>query len=413
LFRSLLNSGGTWNNTANAPATFQGGITNSGTFNAGSGIQTFNTIPQALSGTFVIPSITSDIALTNGNSLTVGTALEGSGSIVQAAAATLDLGGSVGITTLTALNAGNTVIYSGNSQSVRAISYENLGISQSSGEATLAGNTTVNDVLSLTSRNLNLNGFTLTIGAAGSIAPLAFSSSRMIIASGGGSVTKQNLTGSFTFPIGDNSGMLEYSPVTVNVTAGGPSDISVAVQDAKHPNNASATHFISRYWDVNSSVGGVSATITGIYDANDINGNQVDTRSARLSGAFDQTSNPWVKSAEVLGGNTLTFTGSSLAAGSNVFTGITDADPTVSIDNGATLSVCEGSTSNLTTTVSGDPTLTYSWSPTTDLSSAIIGSPVFTGNTPGGPTPYTVTVTDGNGITAADVINITVTDGPT
>ncbi|MEQ8304776.1 MAG: G8 domain-containing protein, partial [Cyclobacteriaceae bacterium] len=407
----LLNSGATWNNTANAPVTFQGGITNSGTFNAGSGIQTFNTNPQALSGTFVIPSITSDIALTNGNSLTVGTALEGSGSIIQAVAATLDLGGSVGITTITASNADNVVSYSGNSQSVRAVTYENLEINQSSGEASLAGSTVVNKALTLTARNLNLNGHVLTFGTTGSIDPLAFSASRMIIASGGGSVTKQNLTGSFDFPIGDNTGMLEYSPVTVNVTAGGPSDISVSVQDGKHPNNASATHFISRYWDVNSSVGGVTATITGIYDANDINGNQVDTRSARLSGAFNQTSNPWVKSAEFLGGNTLTFTGSSLAAGPNVFTGITDADPTVSITNlPDPYVICDGSSFMLTTALGGgeDPIVSYLWTGA-GLSSNSIPNPVFTASYVAGlPVTYNVDAIDGNGIIGSDQIDITV-----
>ncbi|MBX2944068.1 MAG: hypothetical protein KF860_17185, partial [Cyclobacteriaceae bacterium] len=400
----LINSGGSWINSSNAPVIFQGGITNSGTFTAGTGLHTFNTNPQGLSGAFSIPNVTSDIALTNNNSLTVGTALGGSGNLIQGGAATLNLGGSFGIATITASNIGNTVVYSGSSQTVKAIPYENLTINQLSGEASLPADITVNEVLTLSSGRFNLGGFKLSLGSGATIAGIP-SVSNMIIATGGGEIIKNNLNGSFVFPVGENAGMYEYSPITVNVTGGGPSDIGVSVQDAKHPNNASGTNFISRYWDVSSSAN-VTATVTGNYSAIDINGTEGSIGAATLTNPFNQISNPWVKSGETFAGNTLTYTGASLIAGKvSAFTGITGANPTIAIDNGATVALCKDATVSLTTTAGGDPILVYSWNPVTNLSASSVPNPVFTGTTAGGPTNYTVTVRDGNGIVATDDID--------
>ena len=77
---------------------FPGGITNNGTFTAGSGVHTFDPNNQALTGTFSIPNVTvgtSDYyTLTNNGTLTVGTALSGTcGTSAQGANATLNIGG--------------------------------------------------------------------------------------------------------------------------------------------------------------------------------------------------------------------------------------------------------------------------------------------------------------------------------
>jgi len=69
---------------------------------------------QSLTGTFTIPSVTvTGVTLTNNNSLTVNTALAGTGGLTQAANATLNIGftGAPAITTLTANANGNTVDY--------------------------------------------------------------------------------------------------------------------------------------------------------------------------------------------------------------------------------------------------------------------------------------------------------------
>src|SRR5258707_4885661 len=177
----------------------------------------------------------------------------------------------------------------------------------------------------------------------------------MIIASGGSEVKKAFAsTGSFLFPIGDNTGALEYSPVTVDVTSGSFSSayIGASVVDSKHPSNASSTDYITRYWNVTQTgITSCVATVTGTYVAADINGTEANTKAARLDGSFNQSTNPWVKYA-VLGGNTLTATGVTITAGQvSAFTGITGSDPTAGIFRGGA-TICTGNSVSFDTAVS-------------------------------------------------------------
>ncbi|OYX95569.1 MAG: hypothetical protein B7Y78_04865, partial [Caulobacter sp. 35-67-4] len=148
-----LNSGGTWSNaTANATVTLRGGLTHNGAaFNAGTGLYTFDTNAQAIGGSsaIAIPSLTvTGVTLTNSGTLTVATALSGTGGLTNSATGTLNIGTSAAITTLTASAAGNTVNYTGTAQTVKAATYHHLGLS-GSGTKTLTGVSTVNGNLSL------------------------------------------------------------------------------------------------------------------------------------------------------------------------------------------------------------------------------------------------------------------------
>jgi len=152
-----INTGGTWTNTAaNSPVTFQGGITNFGTFNAGTGLHTFDTTSQGIGGTSAIsiPNVTvvgGAVILTNNSTagLTVGTALSGTGNLVQAVNALLNIGGASTITNLVATAAGNTVIYSGADQTVIGILYQNLTLSGSGVKTLLAATTSITGNLTL------------------------------------------------------------------------------------------------------------------------------------------------------------------------------------------------------------------------------------------------------------------------
>ena len=141
-----INVGGRWVNSGNSDITLQGGVNYGGSvFTGGSGVYTFDTHDQSLSGTVTIPNVTvTGINLTNNNTLTVSTALAGSGTLVQAANATLNLGGALTITTLTVTNTGNTVGYTGTAQTVRAINYYNLTLSGSGIKTLQTGTTTIN-----------------------------------------------------------------------------------------------------------------------------------------------------------------------------------------------------------------------------------------------------------------------------
>ncbi len=144
-----VNAGGTWNNSGGDAVNLRGGIINNGTFTAGAGVYTFSTNAQALTGIFSIPSVTvTGITLTNNGTLTVGTALAGSGGLTNAATGTLNIGGTSGITAFTATAAGNTVNYTGAAQTCFVTTYSNLTLS-GSGTKTFATTPTVNAVLSM------------------------------------------------------------------------------------------------------------------------------------------------------------------------------------------------------------------------------------------------------------------------
>ena len=213
--------------------------------------------------------------------------------------------------------------------------------------------------------------------------------------------------GIYSFPLVTNTSAA--IPATINLTSNGgfATDASIQIESTgtDHPNNASATNFLNRYWTVTTS--GITSpvyNITATYAATDIAGTETEIAFGNWTGSL-----PWIKGSDVnAGSNTISKTG--ITSTSFVFTGITSDPPTVDITNGSSVAICNGSSVNLTTTASGDPTLTYSWSPATGLSATNVLNPVAN---PTATTNYMITVTDGNGFTATDVITVTVNPLPT
>jgi hypothetical protein len=142
-----VNTGGIWNNnTANAALTLPGSISNSGTFNAGTGIHTLSGASKTINGTFTIASVTITGTYQNNGTLTVTTALAGGGTLTNGPGDTLIINftGAMGLTNLNATAVGNTVNYGfAGTQTIKATTYDVLTLSNTSAK-TAGGALTVN-----------------------------------------------------------------------------------------------------------------------------------------------------------------------------------------------------------------------------------------------------------------------------
>ncbi|MBC7654843.1 MAG: T9SS sorting signal type C domain-containing protein, partial [Oligoflexus sp.] len=306
---------------------------------------------------------------------------------------------------------GKTIVMSGGitfSQYIKGTSnpvFSNLTINNNNlGDVTLQTNATITGTLTLTSGNFILENNVLTLGAnavAGN-----FSASTMIVATGNAELRRTYTgTGSYLFPIGEASNTVDYSPITVNVTAGTFSNayVGVAVVDAIHPNNSSTTNNLKRYWKVNQSgITGAVATITANYVAADIIGTEGNISGGQLNGTFNQATNSWIKYT-ALASNSFTATGATLTAGqTSVFTGIKGGAFSVVLSGFG--SFCINYNAALSAEVSGgDSPFTYLWS--NGLGTAKTAIPPTSSS---GTINYTITVKDANGITMSDSNNVTV-----
>ncbi len=111
------------------------------------------------------------------------------------------------------------------------------------------------------------------------------SAAAMVVATGSGEMRKTFAgTGSFVFPVGDNDGTAEYSPVGVNFTSGafgGGNYVGVRLTDAKHPNTYFPGDHLTRYWTIiENAITGFSCDVTCQYVDAD-----VTTIEANIAGA--------------------------------------------------------------------------------------------------------------------------------
>jgi len=143
----LINSGGTFTETGATVVTFLGHVTNNGTFTAGVGVHTFLNFDRTINGSLSIPNVTfTNSNYTNNGTFTISTMLDGGGTLINSATGILNIDGGMSVTGLTATAVGNTVNYTGGFQTVKAVSYHNLGLSGSGTKSILSGITIGGDV---------------------------------------------------------------------------------------------------------------------------------------------------------------------------------------------------------------------------------------------------------------------------
>ena len=134
------------------------------------------------------------------------------------------------------------------------VSIANMTINRAGGiilgnqEINITGTTTLSSgIISVMNADLQINTISGTPSA-----------SRMIVVNGSGYL-KRSILGiststSYTYPIGDNTGTAEYSPVTLTFTANTTAGmVGIKAINAKHPNNTETNDYLNRYWTFTTS----------------------------------------------------------------------------------------------------------------------------------------------------------------
>ena len=154
-------------------------------------------------------------------------------------------------------------------------SFSTLVVNNNAG-VTLDANATLNGTLTLSSGLLTLGTGNLTFGATGVLSGTP-SATNMIVATNTGELRKTfTADGSYTFPVGDNTGTAEYSPVTL-AFAGGTYTSAYAGVNLKDASVIGTTGSnLSRYWNLSSNITGFTCNAQFNYLLDDVIGTEGD-----------------------------------------------------------------------------------------------------------------------------------------
>ena len=245
--------------------------------------------------------------------------------------------------------------------------------------SSLGSDVTVTHAVIFTNGRLLLGNYNLTYGV-NALNPTGANNLKMLATNGNGEVKKIIPTGgqSFTYPVGDITGVAEYSPVTLNFTTNAAErTFGVRVVDAQHPNDGTVTSYISRYWHFSES----SAPGSYTYDAT------FTFQAADLVGAFAPMSasyiylpnTTWIGQASTPAATSITATGLTQASAAlsgaevtgRVTAGCTPPNQPAAFTT-STATVCAGQ-QGVTYTIPNDPTVTYNWT-YSGTNATIVGS---------------------------------------
>jgi len=209
------------------------------------------------------------------------------------------------------------------------------------GSKTLQSDITVLNTLTMTHGRVYLGTYNLVMDSVANVngTPSAIA---MVVQGSSGRVRKniRSNSGSFTFPIGEETGTAEYAPTTIlfsSGTFGSGAYVTVQVIDDQNPTCSGGTNYISRYWAYSSNaVTDYVVNLSARYTDADVNGSE-----ALIFSRMTRPSLPCLNGlAADAAGNSLSITGISVlnefSAGEAPF-----AEPTIQ----ATLLVFENVTS--------------------------------------------------------------------
>ncbi|MEI7727652.1 MAG: T9SS type A sorting domain-containing protein [Bacteroidota bacterium] len=297
--------------------------------------------------------------------VTAGTSVVSSQTLVVKSGATLDNSGTLILKMgLTNENASPNSIGSGTAEfsgtASQTISGQNIIQNLTANNAagiSVGGNTTVNGVLALTSGKVALGSSNLLLGPTATISGTP-SATVMIIVTGSGELRKElpaGFTGAFTYPVGDDTGTPEYSPVTLTFTGGSfaPGNYAgVSLKNVVYPDPNITGNYLNRYWTITQNgMTNLACNAVFQYAAADVTGNESVISCTKVNPA------PWVTYALTNAATHQLSAQGIVSFGS--FTGVKSATPPVNqelanidLPNGTT--TCYDATQILTVAGNGN-----------------------------------------------------------
>ncbi|MDP1622363.1 MAG: T9SS type A sorting domain-containing protein [Bacteroidales bacterium] len=207
----------------------------------------------------------SQMTLTNGTYVRINAAslLNSSENVVVNAGATLDVQGTLILkknlvnqnAAANSLGSGAVEFWGSVNQAISGQNIiQNMKVANAAG-LSVAGNTSVNGILTLTSGLVTLGTSNFLLGPTSSVAggPAV---TNMVVPTSSGQLQKEfpPAGGTFTYPVGDATGVAEFSPVTLAFNSGtfaANNYAGVTLVDAQYP--GTATSYLTRYWNVTHS----------------------------------------------------------------------------------------------------------------------------------------------------------------
>jgi hypothetical protein len=164
--------------------------------------------------------------------------------------------------------------------------FSNLVVNNNAG-ITLANTTSVTGNLALSAGLVTLGTSDLTLGATSAITGSP-SAAAMVVATSSGELRKIFTgTGSFTFPVGDNNGTADYSPVTLDFLSGtfAPGAYAgISLANTAYTDPLINTSYLQRYWNVSQSgITSFSCNAAFNYLVSDVVGTEADITAIRIN----------------------------------------------------------------------------------------------------------------------------------
>lgn len=240
-------------------------------------------------------------------------------------------------TTWTALSTGGaSFIFKGNNVNAGFSSYVAISTSGSTYFNMTwlgTGNLTLDKSIGFYSLNFTNSGlffmsnFDITIAANGAINGGSFSSTKMLVTNGNGSLIRNISNTSvgipFTWPIGETTGTTEYSPVTVGAIAANSiaGSIGFKVIDDVHPSMSPATSYLSRYWNFTETGLSTNFTLSSVtfkYESADI---IVGPEASLKGNVYNYANSDWTQYPSSTAGSNLLTISSGIISTTNLVSG--------------------------------------------------------------------------------------------